>query len=205
MNGSGVNCRGAGIAPGQVVVCLKSDYRPGRTGNSEKGGVMGNPKKLFWAAAVSMAVIPFASAQDGYQGFFTVLDYQAANFDQQIGYTTGLADHFTWLVGVSNDPGLSQRVDACTAEKSNVEVSIMFDTFVGGGEYGEFGAAQVFVLMMISECGADVTALVTGGGGGGGGAAAAGCVPVSTLPKGLLVDLTRSGQLTVLYDEGAFC
>lgn len=159
-------------------------------------------KFLVWAAVAALALVPLASAQDGYQGFFTVADYQAANFDKQIGYTTGLADHFTWLVSVSNDPGLSQQVQDCIGGKSNVDVSIMFDTFVSGGGFSDFGAAEVFVLMMISECGADVTGLVMGDGDGG---AAADCVQIGTLPKGLLVDLTRSGQLAVLYQEGAFC
>ena len=169
---------------------------------------MATNRALLKAAAILMtlAVVPIASAQQSYNAYITVGGYRNVSVDQQIGYTTGMIDTANWIVGHANDPALSATVATCLEGMGVFDVSIL-DTFVAGGEYNELGGADVFLAMLDAQCGIDMVSLVNpGGGGGGGGAEAAGdCVQLSTFPKGLLADLTRSGQLTVLYEEGAFC
>ena len=53
---------------------------------------------------------------------------------------------------------------------------------------------------VVGELAEFIVYLVAVGGGGNGN-----CVSIATLPNGLLVQLTKSGQLAALYDEGAFC
>lgn len=158
------------------------------------------------AVLLTLAVAPLASAQQSYKAYITVGEYRTVSVDQQIGYTTGMIDTANWIIGHANDPALSATVATCLEGMGVFNISILFDTFVAGGEYNDFGGADVFLAMLDAQCGIDMVSLVTPGGRGGGGAEAAGdCVQLSTFPKGLLADLTRSGQLTVLYEEGAFC
>ena len=158
------------------------------------------------AVLLTLAVAPLASAQQSYKAYITVGEYRTVSVDQQIGYTTGMIDTANWIIGHANDPALSATVATCLEGMGVFKISILFDTFVAGGEYNDFCRADVFLAMLDAQCGIDMVSLVTPGGRGGGGAEAAGdCVQLSTFPKGLLADLTRSGQLTVLYEEGAFC
>ena len=188
-----------------VAGCAESDYRRAGT-QQNQGWDHENFRVLVWAAALSLGFAPLASGQADFNAYYTVGDYTGQSADQQVGYTTGLVDFFNWLVSGAPETGDMARAEACLVEKGNVDVSIMFDTYVAGGAFAEFGAAEVFVAMINDTCGTNVTnEIALGGGGGGVGAANGNCVSIATLPNGLLVDLTRTGQLAALYAEGAFC
>ena len=173
-----------------VVVCEESGYR--RTGTQQtKGRTMKNFRVLVWAAALSLGFAPLASGQAYFNAYYTVGNYTGQSADQQVGYTTGLVDFFNWLVYGVPETGDMARAEACLVEKGNVDVSIMFDTYVARGAFDEFGAAEVFVAMMNDTCGTNVTnEIALGGGGGGVGAANGNCVSIATLPNGLLVETT---------------
>ena len=152
---------------------------------------MKNFRVLVWAAALSLGFAPLASGQAYFNAYYTVGNYTGQSADQQVGYTTGLVDFFNWLVYGVPETGDMARAEACLVEKGNVDVSIMFDTYVARGAFDEFGAAEVFVAMMNDTCGTNVTnEIALGGGGGGVGAANGNCVSIATLPNGLLVETT---------------
>jgi hypothetical protein len=172
-------------------------------------------RRIILSAIFCLTAIPMASAQIVPSALHTVGTYQQQAAEYQVGYTTGLIDMVYWMLAEA--PATKTTVDACTAGNGDVDTSIMFDNIIAGGEFDEFPAAPVFVTLLNTTCStqvatrifSDTTPVAVGDGrpdaGGGAAAGAEGCVPVSTLPDGLLLLLARSGQLTALYEEGALC
>ena len=164
-------------------------------------------RKLIAAAALSLAVVPFASAQNFLSSFHSVSSYREQTAEYQTGYTTGLADLFSWVV--SKEPEIQNTVNACLEGLGNGDVSILFDSVVVDCDFDQSASAPIFVQMLDTMCDTDVSNMVRlgdfDGDAGQRGEAVADCALVSTLPEGLLVELTRSGQLTVLYRKGALC
>ena len=123
-----------------------------------------------------------------------------------------MMDLLHWIV--AKNPSVRQQIDGCVGGQSAAEISILFDTVIAEGDFDEFASAPVFVTLLNTTCGTQVAARVDAGvpdvgrpdaGPGAGADGAEGCTPVATLPRGLLLMLTRNGQLTELYEMGALC
>ena len=110
---------------------------------------------------------------------------------------------------VAKAPEFQNKIVTCLEGKTTGNISVMFDVVIAEGDFDQYASAPVFVQMLDAFCDTDVASTITVGGresdAGGGGGAVTGCTPVATLPEGLLLDLTRSGQLSVLFEQGALC
>ena len=141
--------------------------------------------------------------------FHSVGSYREQTPTYQVGYTAGLMDLIYWIV--AKDPQLKNKIDACMDGRSASAISALFDGIMeeAGGQFDQFGSSLIFVGLLDEMCDTNVMESVVAsdpaGDVGDGGEKIEGCTPVSTLPEGLLVELARSGQLTVLYEAGALC
>ncbi|MDA1132510.1 MAG: hypothetical protein O2905_04720 [Proteobacteria bacterium] len=94
-----------------------------------------------------------AAAQDDLVGYQTAYDYQLTSIDAQVGYTTGMIDMFLIFMSLYDDEDGLDTVIACLGERSQTDVSILYDTFLAANpEMVEFAGAEVFMLMMFQEC-----------------------------------------------------
>ena len=145
--------------------------------------------------------------EDSMSLFLSVTSYRGTDPLYQTGYTSGMMDLFHWIVAKS--PQVRQQIDQCIGDNSAAEISILFDTVIAAGDFDAFASAPVFVTLMNTTCRTQVAARVDveviDVGRREAGDGAEGCTPVAALPKGLLLMLARTGQLTELYELGALC
>ena len=139
----------------------------------------------------------------------TVGSYREQTPTYQVRYVAGLVDLVFWFV--AKDPQLKNKIDACTDGMSSSDISAMFDEIMerADGQFDQHGSSVVLVSLLDEMCDTNVVGSVVvsdpAGDDGGGDEEAEGCTPVSALPESLLVELARTGQLTVLYEAGALC